>query len=261
VIEFALKLSAATRGQPTSEAGEFASIAHLKMMMNAVSAERLFKEAFFFDHSAIMTLCRMIVETMTLYYYLRETVSLDEWECRKATLQLHATSARIKLFRASRPKEAFQDILDGRESLKTSLRANTFFGTLQKEQQDYIISGEQIYVGGMRAAAVRAAGWREEQFMSLYSYFSAHAHSVPMSFVRFRRHQIDYANPSGAQLNMVALALSVAEFCLLRVSMHHLTIDSADMSAFSPSELAEFREEIATSKILQGDLPAAGGLI
>jgi hypothetical protein len=41
VIDFALRVSAATRGQPTSEAGEFASIAQLKMTMNAVSAERL----------------------------------------------------------------------------------------------------------------------------------------------------------------------------------------------------------------------------
>jgi hypothetical protein len=162
------------------------------------------------------------------------------------------------LLRATQPRSSYEDVLNGRDMLKQQLEANAFFRTLQEGQRNYILSGEQVYVGGMRAAATRAAGWREEQFLSLYSYLSSHAHSAPLSFVRFGRQEINYANPSGAQLSMAALALSIAEFCLLRVSMHYLTVSApTDQSLFSRSELAEFRAELGKSKVLEGETALA----
>ena len=73
-----------------------------------------------------------------------------------------------------------------------------------------------------------------------------------MSFLRFRKHKIDFADPSDAQRGMVALALNVAEFCLLRVSMHYLFENSELYSRFDSKELQDFRKELAESTIQTG---------
>src|SRR5437763_89133 len=82
VTDFALRVSGALVGTPTTEAGEFASIVHAKMCANAVSIEHQFS-APLADHSTIIAICRMIMEAMVLYFYLQEPVDADQWECRK----------------------------------------------------------------------------------------------------------------------------------------------------------------------------------
>jgi hypothetical protein len=252
ILVFALRVSAELRGERTTDAGEMASIIHTKMCINAVSAERLC-EAKFFDHSAIMALCRMIMEAMTLYCYLQETVESAEWECRDLVLRLHDVTARIKLMRAFAKPEQYKDLLDGRIALRTALEGNAFFKTLSEERRTRLLSGDQIYVGGMNAAAVRA-GWRQKTFLALYNYLSAHTHSAPMSFSRFKAHNINYTNPSEAQMGMVGMALNVAEFCLLRVSMHHLSTSPTAAEKFDQKELMEFKDELQRSTVLTGPL-------
>lgn len=251
VTLFAFKVSAASNGMPTTDAGEMASMIHTKMCVNAASVEKLAKEDLF-DHSAIMTVCRMIIDGMTMYFYLSESISDSEWECRNFIIRLHDTTCRIKLLRAEQDKTEYQDLIEGKDSLIEQLRKNEVFNNLSSEQQTRILSGEQIFLGGMRAAAVRAAGWQEERFGAFYNYFSAHAHSAPMSFLRFKSHGIDFAEPSDAQRNMVGLALNIAEFCLLKVSMHYLFQNSELYSRFDAKELQKFRKELADSTIQKG---------
>jgi hypothetical protein len=255
ILVFALRVSAELRGERTTDAGEMASIIHTKMCINAISAERL-SEAKFFDHSAIMAVCRMIMEGMTLYCYLHETVESAEWECRDLVLRLHDVTARIKLMRAFQKPEQYKDLLDGRVALRKALEGNAFFKTLSGERRTKLISGDQIYVGGMNAAAVRA-GWRQETFLVLYNYLSAHTHSAPMSFSRFKKHNINFTNPSEAQMGMVGVALNVAEFCILRVSMDHLSTSSTVGERFDQKELVEFRDEIQNSTVMTSGPPVS----
>jgi len=252
VIDFALRVSLKLNGQPTTVPGEMASIVHTKMCINATSAEHLCG-AKLFDHSAIMTVCRMCMEAMTLYYYLNEEVDATEWDCRELVLRLHDTCARIKLTRATREEGQYQDLLDGRDSLKQDLENNAFFKSkAAKMRAAKLLSGDVIFIGGMRAAAVRAAGWREEQFVSLYNYLSQHVHTAPMAFMRVRKHNVSFSEPGDAQRCMVALALNIAEFCLLRVSMHYLASSPATRSEFGKAELEEFETELQNPRILTG---------
>jgi hypothetical protein len=253
VIDFGLRVSLRLRGQPTDDAGYFASIIHTKMSTNAISMETLCRSEIL-DHSAVMTICRMIIEGMTLFYYLIEKVEDIQWQCRELVLKLHDSCARIKLLRAHLRKDEYQDISDERKSLQAELNKNSYFQMLPVEQQKKLLTGEHIFVGGMRAAATRAAGWREENFIALYNYFSSHSHSAPMSFMRFNQHKVDFSEPSEIQRNMVAMAINVAEFCLLRATMHRL-VKSPAFDEFRGPELDEFEKELHESKILTGSGP------
>jgi hypothetical protein len=194
-----------------------------------------------FDHSAIMALARMIVETMTMFFYLLEAMTEDEWALRYAVLRLHDTAARIKLMRMSQSKADYDDLSQGRAELVKKIRLNPAFARLEPDQQDRLLTGEQIFVGGMRAAATRAAGWRGATFMALYNYFSAHVHAAPMSFLRMRQHGVDYYFPSEAQFGSASLAIEVAKACLRRVSLRYLDT--------MPSARGEFSAEYLTCLI------------
>lgn len=86
--DFSLRVSSELHGEPTTDAGQLGSFVHAKMCANAVSTEHLFTSPLA-DHSAIIALCRMIMEAMTLYFYLTKQVSADEWGCRRLVLRLH----------------------------------------------------------------------------------------------------------------------------------------------------------------------------
>jgi Family of unknown function (DUF5677) len=251
VIDFTMRVSMSAAGDRTNDAGAWASIVFIRMCINACSVETLANSTIF-DHASIAIICRTIMESMTIYYYLQESVDANEWHCRELVLKLHDTTSRIKLMRAHQSKEQYQDLIKGRASLTEELRANSYFKALKSEQQKRLLTGEQIFVGGMNAAA--RAGWDQEIFMSFYNYFSAQSHSAPMSFMRFSQHNIDYFAPSGPQKSLVDVAICVATACLIRVSIRHLSTSRAAESKVGRLEVALFkRRSKQADRLLKGE--------
>jgi hypothetical protein len=254
VIDFAMKVSMAAIGERTTTAGEWASIVFAKMCINAISARALAANAIF-DHIAIVTICRIIMESMTLYFYLHEEVEPEQARCRELALTLHDTTSRIKLMRVWQAKEQYGDLIAGQESLRAKLQTNSFFTTLLPEQKKRLLSGEQFYVGGMIAAAIRA-GWQKHQFIGFYNYFSAQAHAAPMSFIRFKQHSADFFEPSEAQQSLVGIAINIAEMCLLRVTMRHLSLSPGAKTKLSEAEVAKFEKQaVDWESMLRGETP------
>jgi hypothetical protein len=241
-IDFSLRVYAALHGEPTTDAGQLGSFVHAKMCANAVSAEHLFTSPLA-DHSAIIALCRMIMEAMTLYFYLTKQVPAEEWECRKLVLKLHDTVNRIKLMRGFQSKNEYSDLINGRATLEAELRQNSFFQTLQSEQQERLLTGQHFYVGGVQRAAIDA-GWDFGKYIAHYSYFSSHAHSAPMSFMRFIKHKVSFGDPSDAQRGAVTSALSVAELCLLKTSLAHLNSSPTAGEKFDAKEVVELSKAV-----------------
>jgi hypothetical protein len=225
-------------------ADELASMVHAKMSAHARSIGALCQSSMF-DHSAIVGLARMMIECMTTFFYLKEKLSPDEWSLRWLILSLHDTVSRIKLMRAWRPKVAYADLTAGRASLVEEIKRSTVFRGLVAEQQERLLTGEEIFVGGMRRAATRAAGWREETFAAIYNYFSVHVHSAPMSYMRMRSQKIDYLDPSTTQIALAVMAIAVARDSLRRVSVHRLNE--------CPPELLKKMEGDLLSKIRRED--------
>jgi hypothetical protein len=218
VVDFSMRVSLELRGTPIIRSA-LPSIVHAKMTVNGASAEELLN-APLKDHSAIIGICRMIMEASILFQYLMEDTSSEEWSCRLLCLNLHDTVNRIRLMRGFQTKEEQDELRRGREQLIAELKADAFFKTLPEERAKALLTGEHFYLRGVNNAVGKSA-WDTEKYMALYSYFSAHAHSAPMSFFRFRQHRTNFAEPSEAQQATVVTALSVAEYSLLKATILH----------------------------------------
>jgi hypothetical protein len=221
VSGFASAVSIVQLGRSTDRCGELASMVHSKMCAHAESIIHL-RVSPLFDHSAIVGIGRMMMESTTMYFYLRENIRAEEWQLRHDLLKLHDTSSRIKLLRAWAKTEELEDLRQAQKVLRNDIQVNSSFVKLTAEQQKRLLTGEDMFVGGMRAAAARTVGWRMENFSAIYAYFSAHAHTSPMSFFRMRAHAIDYLIPNSVQHDVAAMAAEVAVSCLRRVTLDYL---------------------------------------
>ena len=228
---FSNHVSMELAGRPTTRAGEYASMVHGKMCATARSIGAIC-ESPMFDHSAIMGLSRVMMDGLTMFCYLHEPVSAEQWYLRDAVLLLHDTVTRIKLARSCDSKESYSNLSNGRLETEKRIRSNRFFSELPEAQQTGIMTGEQMFIGGMRAAACRSAGWHKDKFTSLYSYFSAHLHVAPMSYTRMRAQGIDFLKPSATQYGLLGLPIVVATACLRRATLRLLRADPPMIGKF-----------------------------
>lgn len=237
---FANHVSVAQTGLSTTTGGMLASIVFAKCCAHARSIGAISVQSSMFDHHAIMSLARMIMEASTMIAYLIDPVSPDEWAFRYTLLKLHDTVTRIKLLRGfDYPTE---DLRVGREQLRAELAVSSAFEHLPVDRQKRLASGEEMFAIGMRSVATKIMGWDEAQFSGVYAYFSAHAHSAPMSFMRMADHKIDYFFPSEAQVGVLALPIQVAIACLRRSMLRMIDQHPEQISNFHPELLAEARD-------------------
>jgi Family of unknown function (DUF5677) len=246
-IDFGLRVSVALNGKPATEQSELASIVQTKMCVTGASIEHMFTAALA-DHSAIIALCRMVMDACTLYFYLMEKVQADEWECRYTCLKLHDTSNRIRLMRGFQSENEYADLIQGRDELKKNLEANAYFKTLTLERATALLTGEHFYVRGLSTAAEKCVGWNFRKYLALYSYLSAHSHTSPMSFFRMKKHEVNFSEPSEAQRAAVVTALGVAEYCLLNTSLAYLDTQPDVRQTFDRKEIAGLNTTLATWK-------------
>jgi hypothetical protein len=163
----------------------------------------------------------MIIEGYVLYSYIDEDAAEEEMDFRFILLKYHDTNSRINLLSVDKDKSTYRDLLDGRKSERALLESHPFYRQLTPEQQARCAAGTQVFVRGLRRAAVNA-GFNERKFNSLYGYFSGHSHTLPVSLFRVAEHKIDYFRPSEAQFGMAALAVTVALPCMLRASFRRI---------------------------------------
>lgn len=243
IVDFGMRVSLELNGKPATDQSVLASVVHTKMCINGTTILHTLKAALT-DHSAVIALCRMLMEASIFYQYLMQDVEKDEWACRSLCMKLHVTTNRIKLVRGFQTAEEHSDSLAGRDELLRQLKENCYFKSLPKDRAGKLLSGEHFYIRGV-GKAVKTSGWNPDKYMAFYSYFSSHAHSAPMSFFRFRQHKVRFSDPSDVQLSAMVTALSVAEYSLLKASLLHLRTTPECLSKFSAEELEEMERRSA----------------
>jgi hypothetical protein len=246
VVDFSMRVSLRLRGTPATDQSELASIVHAKMCINGASAGHMLRSTLT-DHSVIIGICRMIMEASILFQYLMENISAEEWKCRVLCLKLHDTVNRIKLMRGFQRREEYDDLRRGRDELLKELQESPFFKTLPAERANLLLTGEHFYLRGVNSA-VKNSAWNADKYMAYYSYFSAHAHSAPMSFFRFKQHNVRFSDPSEAQQATMVTALSVAEYSLLKATFGHLNSTPQVRTEFDSKELAELERSLVSWK-------------
>lgn len=252
---FSNTVSMTLTGLPTSMQGQLASMTHAKMCVHARSIGAVCQSSMF-DHSAIIALSRMLVEGLTFYHYLNEDVSEAEWELRYTTILIHDTVARITLVRAFQEKSEYDDLTQGLAALKAKIQSLSLFNECPLERQKRILSGQEIFVSGMRRAAHKA-GWSKDHFTAIYSYYSAHAHTAPISIVRMAMHKIDAYAPSDGQYGNAAMAICIASACLRRASLLALSKHPEKQSSFPASYLEAARTDDRSTTAFGAARPTA----
>lgn len=219
---FAIYVSAMFRGQSTTPANSLASMVHGKMIAHSRSIGAITRPSLV-DHSGVLALARMIVEGMITLFYLREPVDESTWALRHLVLRLHATTIQIRSFRGRvSSEEQAAGYRAARESLLTQIKANSRFALLLPEQQERILGGQEIFVGGMRRAAQKTGAFGKEMFDAIYAYLSSHSHSAPLSYMSYKRVSVDYRNPVDYQYGLAGLGIEVAAPCLRRATLRFL---------------------------------------
>lgn len=136
------------------------------------------------DHSSIAALGRTLLEAWLMFAYMSEpTVSEEEWLLRRSVLELHDVAARYRVLKDIGDLKEAQEYRDKMEALRKAIESSPVFKNLVSERQKKVLSGQELYLHGLRAV-VKQAGWDVDHFNAMYAALSSHAHSAPISFYR-----------------------------------------------------------------------------
>jgi hypothetical protein len=138
------------------------------------------------DHSSVAALARNLLEAQVMFLYITDPkVSEHDWLLRRAVLELHDCTTRYRMLKDigdGDSKEA-QDFKSKITPLKNLIASSSAFRSLNAERQEKVLTGQELYVAGLRAV-VKEAGWDVDHFNAMYSALSSYAHSSPASFYR-----------------------------------------------------------------------------
>jgi hypothetical protein len=144
------------------------------------------------------------------HYLAEEGLSDEQWMLRKRVLDLHDCVNRHRSLKVGYSEDRSEQSASIMEELKDRIRSNEAFERLDSKKQEKLLSGHEKYVDGLRSAA-RTAGWNIEEFNAVYSYFSAHSHTDPMSFYRMDDNALDFLIPSDFQYDISTYALKMVK--------------------------------------------------
>lgn len=162
------------------------------------------------DQSSIMSIARSMVETAIMLAYVSdESATEDDWRLRRTLLCLHDCTTRYKMFKGWKDRDQIKSLKGQMEELRGTMEGLAAFKALPEERRQKLLSGDDVYVNGIRAAA-RLAGWKTAEFNAFYAYMSGHAHGSPVSFMRIDEHGVDYKRPTDAQYAIAGFAVEHA---------------------------------------------------
>jgi hypothetical protein len=190
------------------------------------------------DHGSVAVLCRTIIDTVIMFWYLSEQISAEEWEFRLAVMNLHDSTSRVRLFKGLIPERAEQHRLQ-RARFKKVLEENAVFRKRKRQDRDRLLGGQMLYVNGMRSLLPQM-NFNEEYYDGIYSYLSSHVHSLPISYFR-DDDPITYYFPSV----FVGYALHHAWTMIARAALREVEV-SAIETEVDAEMLAEMRRIAAT---------------
>jgi hypothetical protein len=247
IMMFLSLISSKITGRPMTVSHSLASGMLGKICITAMSTQALYrgheeKRLPFLDHSSIAVLCRAIIETSIMYWYLMEKVSEDEWEFRLQVMKIHDAASRLRLFKriiadaANNQRAALQGLRD-------KLATMPPFQKRPAQQQKKMYGGELIYVNGMRSV-VESMNFDEEYFDSVYNYLSSYVHSTPLSYFRDRDYH-DF-NQVFWRRSFTGYALHHAWVMMVRVGLREM--EASNLESHFDSELVKEVRRVAAQR-------------
>jgi hypothetical protein len=242
-LMFLSKISSKIVGKPMTLAHSYATSILGKICLTGFSIQALYRDHEAgklptLDHSSIAILCRTIIESGIMYWYLTDEVSEDEWRFRLQVLRIHDAAARVRFWKPLMPDEADKErivLKQLREELKTLPPLRKY----AEQAREAIRGGQTVYVNGMRSV-VKSMNIDEEYYDGIYNYLSAQAHATPISYFR------DSDDPA----TQVMWSRSFSQYCLyhamqmmIRVGLREIKLSKFD-NEFDAERLSRLKKMI-----------------
>ena len=125
-----------------------------------------------------------------LHYLLENGISEQQWELRHKVLDLHNTIVRLRLFKGLRvkdgdqPQEIYKDFREAADAIRAELAILPEFKNLDEQRRDKIMSGTELYVGGIRSI-LKQLNIGVEYFDAIYNYLSAQVHVSSNTYYKY----------------------------------------------------------------------------
>ena len=143
-----------------------------------------------------------------LFYITEPNLEEQQWAFYRDILYLHDCIARLRIFKAIDVSEQAQKGRTHAADLRKRIQENANYINFDPEQQARLISGETMYVNGIRSVA-RSAGFSNEWFETVYVTLFSFIHSTPFSLADAAEIKIWHGNsPYAFYISGLALELS-----------------------------------------------------
>lgn len=178
------------------------------------------------DHYSIGVLARNIIESALMFHYLSEDgVSKEEWELRIAIFNLHDSTLKVRFWKGLESDEQYKGWKTTMEEIRESLKGHSAFKALDEDRQKILLSGQQLYVKGMRST-LKLVGLEDTYFDGMYAYLSSQVHISPSSFY-WTQKRLSFGKPAGYQYYFASYAVAHAR--VLFVQSAKRLVDSDDV--------------------------------
>ncbi len=136
------------------------------------------------DYASIGSIVRNLIDALNSFIYLaEEDLSDSESECRLLIYELQDTKTRRKIFEFRNNLKEATDAAKREEEVKKDLEVNSFFKNLTEKRQKHFLKGIDPCLID-KEEIIRINGGDTKQFLGLYKFLSANAHSYPMGFYK-----------------------------------------------------------------------------
>ena len=260
-VTFAIKVSKLNAGYRTTTRVVLGSYLFTRMCVTATTVSKLLEHGdqndidFTLDHFSIAVLSRNIIEaSIMLHYLLEDGITEEQWKLRHKVLDLHNTIVRLRLFKGLRVRdgnqsqkmhERFKEVAD---AIRAGLAILPEFKNLDKQRRDKIMSGSELYVGGIRSI-LKQFNVRVEYFDAVYNYLSAQVHVSSNTYYDMHR-RINFGRPASYQFFVASFAIANARLFLLPGAFKVASTNMIIMEKIDRSELNSMEN---LSKVPFGD--------
>ncbi len=178
------------------------------------------------DHYSVGVRARNIIETALMFHYLSEGgVSDENWELRRAILNLHDATLKVRLFKGLGGEDQYKKCKTEMQEIRKSLQEHPAFKAIDADRQKKLLSGQELYVGGFRST-LKLVEFDEGYFDGMYAYLSSQVHISPSSFY-WTAKRLSFGKPARYQYYFASYAVAHARLFLLQSAIRLAQSDDA----------------------------------
>lgn len=161
------------------------------------------------DYASLGTLLRNVMDALNSFLYLADnSLTNDEKDCRFWIFSLHDAVTRQKVFEFRGSQNEAEACKTRAEEMRELLRQNSTFTSLEEKKQKHYLKGTDAFLFS-KEQIIEANGGNREDFLGLYKFLSANAHSYPMGFFKMNEQEFGKGVHSEIEEEYTSMVLSL----------------------------------------------------